>query len=169
MSAEAWEDPLRTTRKHLDQLSADKGENDENIARLEDEKDLVLRALGGALARNVPRATRTGKGTHRMTAPAALAADAAFLAQLRCHGLAAGAAGVDGSGGRLSMEIVPKAPVKSGYVAARHARAAAGARPTIGQSNAICVLESSVWVRRAAGRYLEGSHPSIGASYTQNK
>ena len=51
MSAEAWEDPLRTTRKHLDQLSADKGENDENIARLEDEKDLVLRALGGALAR----------------------------------------------------------------------------------------------------------------------
>ena len=51
MSAEAWEDPLRTTRKHLDQLSADKGENDESIARLEDEKDLVLRALGGALAR----------------------------------------------------------------------------------------------------------------------
>ena len=51
MSAGAWEDPLRTTRKHLDQLSADKGENDESIARLEDEKDLVLRALGGALAR----------------------------------------------------------------------------------------------------------------------
>ena len=51
MSAEAWEDPLRTTRKHLDKLSADKGENDESIARLEDEKDLVLRALGGALAR----------------------------------------------------------------------------------------------------------------------
>ena len=52
MSAEAWEDPLRTTRtKHLDQLSADKGENDASIARLEDEKDLVLRALGGALAR----------------------------------------------------------------------------------------------------------------------
>ena len=53
MSAEAWEDPLRTTRKHLDQLSADKGENDENIARLEDEKDLVLRALGGALDRSL--------------------------------------------------------------------------------------------------------------------
>ncbi len=51
MSAEAWEDPLRTTRKHLDKLSADKVENDESIARLEDEKDLVLRALGGALAR----------------------------------------------------------------------------------------------------------------------
>ena len=55
MSAEAWEDPLRTTRKHLDQLSADKGENDESIARLEDEKDLVLRALGGALARKSAR------------------------------------------------------------------------------------------------------------------
>ena len=51
MSAQAWEDHLRTTRKYLDRLSGDKGENDERIARLEVEKDLVIRALGGALAR----------------------------------------------------------------------------------------------------------------------
>ena len=53
MSAQAWEDHLRTTRKYLDRLSGDKGENDERIARLEVEKDLVIRALGGALARMV--------------------------------------------------------------------------------------------------------------------
>ena len=34
-----------------DSAPQNKGENDEGIARLEDEKDLVLRALGGALAR----------------------------------------------------------------------------------------------------------------------
>ena len=65
MSAEAWEDPLRTTRKHLDQLSADKGENDENIARLEDEKDLVLRALGGALARKNAQEANQDRGSER--------------------------------------------------------------------------------------------------------